>query len=143
MNHFGINFALDYQGFPSRAKLDIKPDSLFLPGTDFTFSDWESFTFLISPRFVYPLSEDIDLFTELSVGFALSASPTIIAERSGLEIAEIEGSRTLSLAAGGAIGSGQSPLPRGGGDAKGKAAGVSPALLLARFSLLRFASQPG
>jgi len=105
LNHFGINFALDYQGFRSRAKLDFRPDSLFLPGTDLIFDDWENISFLISPRLVYPVTLDIDLFVELSAGVALCTSPTIFAERSGLEIAELEGSRTFSLAAGGAFGS--------------------------------------
>jgi hypothetical protein len=105
LSQFGISFTLDYQGFRSRAKLDINPDSLFLPGTKFSFSDWDIFTFLISPRLVIPLSLDIDLFAELSLGLAMSASPTIIAERNGLEIAELEGERKVSFAGGGALGS--------------------------------------
>jgi hypothetical protein len=105
LNHYGINFSLDYQGYRSRAKLDINPDTLFLPGTTFSFSDWDNFTFLISPRLMIPLSLDIELFTEISVGIAMSTSPTIIAERNGLEISELEGGRTVSLAAGGAVGS--------------------------------------
>jgi hypothetical protein len=105
LNNFGINFALDYQSFQSRAKLSFRADSLVLPGTDFEFSDWQNISFLISPRFVYPVTVDVELFAELSAGLALCLSPTIIARRAGLEIAELEGNSTLALAGGGAIGS--------------------------------------
>jgi hypothetical protein len=105
LNHFGINFALDYQSFQSRAKLSFRADSLTLPGTEFEFSDWQNILFLISPRFVYPITVDVDLFAELSAGLALCISPTIIAKRAGLEITELEGSSRLALAGGGAFGS--------------------------------------
>jgi len=105
LNHFGINFALDYQSFLSRAKLQFRADSLVLPGTEFEFSDWENFSFLISPRFVLPLTSDLDLFAELTAGVALVKSPTIIAKRAGLEIAELEGASSFSLAGGFAFGS--------------------------------------
>jgi hypothetical protein len=105
LNHFGINFSLDYRTFEARAKLQFRADSLALPGTDFSFSNWENFMFLVSPRFVIPLTVDVDLFAELSVGFSLSRSPTIIAERAGLEIAELEGGTAFSFAGGGSFGS--------------------------------------
>ncbi len=105
LKNFGINFALDYQSFLSRAKLPIRADSLVLPGVEFEFSKWENFSFLISPRFVYPVTADVDLFTELTTGLVMSTSPTIIATRAGLEIEELESNSTISLAGGFAFGS--------------------------------------
>jgi len=105
LNHLGINFALDYQSFESRAKLQFRADSLTLPGTHFKFSNWENISFLISPRLVFPVSYEVDLFTELAFGLAFLKSPTIIAERSGLEIAELDGGSTISLVGGFSFGS--------------------------------------
>jgi hypothetical protein len=51
-----------------------------------------------------PLSVDLDLFAELTAGFAYVTSPTIIAYRAGLEIAELQGESTISLAGGFAFG---------------------------------------
>jgi hypothetical protein len=105
LNHFGINFALDYQSFLSRAKLQFRADSLTLPGTDFEFGDWGNLSLLISPRFVLPVAQDLELFTEFAMGVALSNSPTIIAKRAGLEIAELESVNSFSFAGGFALGS--------------------------------------
>ncbi len=105
LKNFGINFALDYQSFLSRAKLPIRADSLVLPGAEFEFSNWENISFLISPRFVYPVTADVDLFAELTTGLVMSTSPTIIATRAGLEIEELESNSTISLAGGFAFGS--------------------------------------
>ena len=105
LNHFGINLAIDYQSFSSRAKLNFRADSLVLFGTEFEFGNWENISFLISPRIVLPLTIDLDLFAEMTTGFALVTSPTIIAKRAGLEIAELEGTSTFSLVGGFALGS--------------------------------------
>ncbi len=105
LKNFGINFALDYQSFLSRAKLPFRADSLVLPGIEFEFSNWENISFLISPRFVYPVTVDVDLFAELTTGLVMSISPTIMAIRAGLEIEELESNSTISLAGGFAFGS--------------------------------------
>ncbi len=105
LKNFGINFALDYQSFLSRAKLPIRADSLVLPGAKFEFGKWENISLLISPRFVYPVTADVDLFAELTTGLVMSTSPTIIATRAGLEIEELESNSTISLAGGFALGS--------------------------------------
>jgi hypothetical protein len=60
---------------------------------------------MISPRFVFPVSVDVDIFTELSAGLAFCLSPTIIQKIGGLETGELEGSSKLALFGGGAVGS--------------------------------------
>ncbi len=72
---------------------------------DFEFSSWQNISFLISPRFVIPLNLKLDLFAELAVGVVMSTSPTIITRRAGLEVDELEGQSSLSLAGGFALGS--------------------------------------
>ena len=104
LTNLGLNMALDYQSFESRAKLPVDPDSLLLPWTDFEFSSWQNISFLISPRFVLPITVKFDLYAELTGGVVLTRSPKIIARRAGLEIGELDGERSLSLAAGFALG---------------------------------------
>jgi hypothetical protein len=41
LTYYSINFALDYQNFLFRSKLDINPDSLLLPVNNYSFSDWD------------------------------------------------------------------------------------------------------
>ena len=48
---------------------------------------------------------DLDLFAELTTGISLARSPTIIATRAGLEIAQLEAGSTITLAGGFALGS--------------------------------------
>ncbi len=103
--NLGLNFALDYQSFHSRAKLPVDPDSALFLNTEFEFSNWQNFAFLISPRFVLPVNLKLDLFAELTGGVVLSLSPKIIARRAGLEIGEIDSENSLSLAAGFSVGS--------------------------------------
>jgi hypothetical protein len=104
LTNLGLNMALDYQSFESRAKLPVDPDSLLLPGTDFEFSSWQNISFLISPRFVLPITVKFDLYAELTGGVVLTRSPKIIARRAGLEIGELDGETSISLAAGFALG---------------------------------------
>jgi len=104
LTNLGLNMALDYQSFQSRAKLPVEPDSLLLPGTDFEFSNWQNLSFLISPRFVLPINVAFDLYAELTGGVVLTRSPKIIARRAGLEIGELDGENSISLAAGFALG---------------------------------------
>ena len=54
---------------------------------------------------VLPINLKLDLFAELAVGVVMSTSPTIITRRAGLEIDELEGKNSLSLAGGFSIGS--------------------------------------
>jgi hypothetical protein len=104
LTNLGLNMALDYQSFQSRAKLQFDPDSLLMIGTEYDFSSWQNISFLISPRFVLPINVKFELFAELTGGVVLSRSPTIIARRSGLEIGEFDGENSVSLAAGFALG---------------------------------------
>ena len=104
LTYLGFNMALDYQSFESRAKLPIDPDSLKFFGTDFEFNDWQYINILISPRFVLPINLELDLFAELTGGLVVTRSPKIIARRNGLEIGEVEGEWSMSLAAGFALG---------------------------------------
>ena len=105
LTNLGLNIALDYQSFQSRAKLPVDPDSLQLLNSDFEFGNWQNYSLLVSSRFVFPVNLKLDLFAELTVGLARSISPSIISKRAGLETGEIEGSKSLSLAAGFSIGS--------------------------------------
>jgi hypothetical protein len=82
----------------------VSPDSLFLLNTEFEFSSWKNLSFLISPRFIYPINLQLDLFAELTGGVVMSRSPSIISRRAGLEIGEIDGENSLSLAAGFSVG---------------------------------------
>ncbi len=104
VTNLGINFSLDYQTFQARAKLPVDADSLLLLNKNFEFSSWQNFELLVSPRFVFPLNTKFDLFAELAVGLVMSKSPTIVAKRAGLEIDELEGKNSVSLAGGFAIG---------------------------------------
>jgi hypothetical protein len=104
LTNLGFNMALDYQTFESRAKLPIEPDSLLLLGRDFEFKDWQNISFLISPRFVLPINLKFDLFAELTGGVVVSRSPKIIVRRAGLEMGELDGEWSTSLAGGFALG---------------------------------------
>ena len=104
LTNLGLNLALDFQSFESRAKLPTEPDSLLLLGSDFEFSSWENLSFLISPRFVLPITLAFELYAELTGGVVLSKSPKIIARRAGLEIGELDGENSISLAGGFAFG---------------------------------------
>jgi hypothetical protein len=104
LTNLGFNMALDYQSFESRAKLPIDPDSLKFIGIHFEFKDWQYISFLISPRFVLPISLELDLFAELGGGLVVTRSPKIIAKRNGLEIGEVKGEWSISLAGGFAFG---------------------------------------
>jgi hypothetical protein len=105
LTNLGINIALDYQSFQSRAKLPVAADSLLLLNTDFEFSSWQNLALLISPRLVFPINLKLDFFAELTAGVVLSSTPSVISRRAGLEVGEIEGKNSLSLAAGFALGS--------------------------------------
>ena len=105
LTNLGLNIALDYQSFQSRAKLPVDPDSLLLLNSEFEFSTWQNFALLISPRFILPINLRLELFAELNAGLVLSRSPTIVLKMAGLEFAEISSENSLSLAAGFSVGS--------------------------------------
>ncbi len=103
--YMGVNFALDYERFPARGILPIPFDSLDLIGLEFEFRNWEIFSFLVSPRYVYPLIEDAELFVDLSVGVAYSKTSEVIIKRAGVEVKEIEAATDLSFMGGIGVGS--------------------------------------
>ena len=90
LKQFGVNFSLEYQKYEARGRITSVPDSILTLGTFFELYEWQLITFLISPRYVYNLSNELDIFAELAGGVALSISPRAIATRWGLEIYEIE-----------------------------------------------------
>lgn len=100
LKNLGINFAFDYEQFPSRGVLPIPFDSLHAVGTQFEFKNWEIYSLLISPRFVYPLNKEMELFAELSIGAALSNTARVLIKRAGVEVGEIDPATDFSFMAG-------------------------------------------
>jgi opacity protein-like surface antigen len=100
LKHLGVNFSLDYEKFPARGILPIPFDSLDATGVKFEFYNWEIFSFLASPRFVYPVTEDAELFAELSLGVAMSRTTQVIIKRAGVEVREIEAATDFSFMGG-------------------------------------------
>lgn len=100
LKNLGVNFALDYEKFPARGVLPIPFDSLNAVGTQFEFKYWEIYSLLISPRFVYPLNKEMELFAELSIGAALSNTARVLIKRAGVEVGEIDPATDISFMAG-------------------------------------------